>query len=87
MQQITRLELIRPFFIPQRILPPKECKINKQLVIFQNNQRNSWPFLTLKVAHKIYIRKDTFCGEGVNKVVTAHLLLYKVIFIIFVSQF
>jgi len=29
-----KLELIRSFFIPQRILHPKEHKINKKLVTF-----------------------------------------------------
>jgi len=42
--------------------------------MFRNNQRHSRPFLTLKVGHSIYITKETFCGEGVNKIVTAHRL-------------
>jgi hypothetical protein len=35
--------------IPRSILPPKEYKINKELVMFRNNQRNRRPFLTLNV--------------------------------------
>jgi hypothetical protein len=66
-------------FIPWCILPPEEHKVNKELVLFRNNQRNSRPFLTLKVAHNSYITKETFCVEGVNKVVTAHRLQYQAI--------
>jgi len=51
MQQTKSLELIHPFFFPiqQQILPAKEHKIHKQLVMFRNNKRNSRLFLTLKV--------------------------------------
>jgi hypothetical protein len=52
MQQIERLKLNSPSFFPWGILPPEENKINKELVIFINNQRISRPFLTLKVGHR-----------------------------------
>jgi len=42
--------------------------------MFGNNKGNIRPFLTFKVGHNIYITKETFCGEGVNKIVTAHRL-------------
>ena len=42
--------------------------------MFRNNQQNSRPFGTLKVGHNIYVMKETFCGKGVNRVVTAHRL-------------
>ena len=60
-QQTKILELIHPFFpIPQRILPAKEHRSNKQLVMFRNNKRNSRQFLTLKEGHNIYITKEIF---------------------------
>jgi hypothetical protein len=75
MQEIKILKLaILSFSIPERILPSKEHTISQQFVMCGNNQRHGKPFLRLKVGHNINITKETFCGEGVNKVVTAHLL-------------
>jgi len=80
MQQVKILNfVILLFSIPECILLPKEDTINKQLVMFRNNQRNSRPFVTLKVGTDIYKTKETFCNEAVNKVVAAHRLKYKVI--------
>ena len=75
MQQVKILNfVILLFSIPEPILLSKEDKINKQLVMFRNNKQNSRPFVTLKVGHNIYITNETFCGKGVNRVVTAHRL-------------
>jgi hypothetical protein len=52
------------FPIPQQILPAKEHKINKQIVMFQNNQRNSRPFLTLKVGHRHLYNEGDFQWRG-----------------------
>jgi len=42
--------------------------------MFINNQPNSSSFLTLKVGHRHLFNEGNLCGEGVNKVVTSHLL-------------
>ena len=60
------MELIRSFFIPRRILPPKEHKINKQLVTFRNNKEKCRSGLSLKVG---YIRNS---GDGVSDKVSLH---------------
>jgi hypothetical protein len=60
MQQIERLKLIHPSFFPQRILPPEENKINKELVMFRNNQQISRTFLTLKVGHRHLYNEGNF---------------------------
>jgi hypothetical protein len=75
MQQVKILNfVILLFSVPEPILLSKEDKINKQLVMFRNNQRNSRPFVTLKVGHNIYITKETLCSVGVNNFVKSQRL-------------
>jgi hypothetical protein len=60
MQRIKKLELIRPFFIPQRILPPKEYKVNKELVTMRNNKGNCRSFLSLEVEPRNLYKETDF---------------------------